>query len=116
MATYWVYILSSASRVLYVGVTNALERRTQEHRDKAAPSFTCRYNVDRLVYFEQFRDVRDAIAREKQLKGWRRAKKLSLIEQANPAWADLGEGTEAARATAKTTTEAARRGPSLPPR
>jgi putative endonuclease len=90
MSTYSVYILASASRVLYTGVTNDLERRVSEHRQRRAPSFSVRYNVHKLVYFEQFGDVRAAIAREKQIKGWLRAKKLALIESFNPRWKDLG--------------------------
>lgn len=89
MREYYVYILASASRVLYIGVTNDLERRLWEHRQKLIPGFTKKYNVTRLVYFEDFRDVRDAIAREKQLKGWRREKKTTLIESMNPTWRDL---------------------------
>jgi len=75
--------------VLYVGVTNNLERRVHEHKQKLIPGFTSDYNVSRLVYFEEFGDIRDAIAREKQLKNWRRDKKVALIEQENLAWDDL---------------------------
>ncbi len=89
MRTYYVYILASKSCVLYVGVTNNLERRLFEHRQKLAPGFTAKYNVTRLVYFETFENVRDAIAREKQLKPWRREKKIALIEAMNPEWRDL---------------------------
>jgi putative endonuclease len=89
--SYWVYILASRSRVLYVGVTNDLVRRVNEHRQSLIPGFTEKYRVSRLVYFEQFGDIRDAIAREKQLKGWVRARKLELIEGRNPTWADLAE-------------------------
>jgi putative endonuclease len=90
MKQYWVYVLTNRSGTLYIGMTNDLGRRICEHKAKQVPGFTKRYNVDRLVYFEEFREVRDAIQREKQLKGWLRAKKVELIEQANPDWADLG--------------------------
>ena len=86
---YYVYILASRSRTLYTGVTNHLVRRIQEHRDGLVPGFTSRYRIHRLVYFEMFRDIRGAIAREKQIKGWSRAKKVALIEEQNPTWEDL---------------------------
>jgi putative endonuclease len=86
---YFVYIIASRSRVLYVGVTNDLQRRVWEHKNHAVAGFTDRYNVTRLVYFEEGASAIDAIAREKQIKGWRRAKKVALIESMNPAWADL---------------------------
>jgi putative endonuclease len=86
---YHVYILASASGVLYIGVTGHLERRVGEHRRDEAEGFTKRYGVHRLVYFEAFGDVRDAIAREKQLKGWRREKKVALIRKGNPGFGDL---------------------------
>jgi putative endonuclease len=89
---YHVYIMASRSGVLYIGVTNDLTRRVSEHQRKAVPGFTARYRVSRLVHFESFDQVRDAIAREKQLKGWRREKKIALIEKANSAWRDLSEG------------------------
>ncbi|HXU47649.1 MAG TPA: GIY-YIG nuclease family protein [Candidatus Binatia bacterium] len=88
---YFVYILSSRSRNLYIGVTNNLYRRTAQHRSKVFPGFTTRYNVNRLVYVECFDNIRIAIAREKQIKGWRRDKKLALITTTNPAWQDLAE-------------------------
>lgn len=87
--TYWVYILASRSRMLYVGVTNDLQRRIVEHRMRLVPGFTARYNIDRLVHCEPFADVRDAIPREKEIKGWRREKKIWLIEHGNPTWEDL---------------------------
>jgi putative endonuclease len=87
--TYWVYILASHSKTIYVGVTNDLERRLYQHRNKLLPGFTARYDVDRLVYFEQTSDVVSAIAREKQIKGWSRSKKVALIESMNPEWEDL---------------------------
>lgn len=91
MHDYYVYIIASKSLVLYIGVTNDLARRVWEHQNRAIPGFTKKYNVTRLVYFEDFRHIRDAIAREKQLKGWRREKKIALIESSNPTWRDLSE-------------------------
>jgi putative endonuclease len=88
---YHVYILSSASGVLYTGVTNHLERRVTEHKRELCAGFTERYKVTRLVYFEGFCDVRDAITREKQIKRWRREKKLALIRGINPKFRDLSE-------------------------
>jgi putative endonuclease len=90
--TYFVYILANRSRTLYVGITNHIQRRVLDHRRGAASAFTRRYMIRRLVYVESTTDVRAAIAREKQIKGWLRAKKLALIEQANPEWADLASG------------------------
>ena len=87
---YYVYILASRSRNLYAGVTNDLMRRALEHREPGVRAFTTRYRIHRLVYFERYRDVRNAIKREKEIKAWRRSKKLALIEQHNPAWDDLG--------------------------
>jgi len=89
--TYWVYILASRSRVLYTGVTNDLGRRVCEHKQGLIPGFTQKYRVTRLVHFEQFGDIRDAIAREKQIKGWVRARKLKLIEAWNHTWDDLAD-------------------------
>ena len=89
---YYVYILSSLSGTLYTGITNSLYRRTLQHRSKETPGFTSRYDVNRLVYYETFRDVRAAIRREKEIKGWTRKKKITLIESMNPKWQDLAEG------------------------
>ncbi|HVX89883.1 MAG TPA: GIY-YIG nuclease family protein [Gemmatimonadales bacterium] len=89
--TYYVYILTNRSRTLYVGVTNDLTRRLAEHRARPPGSFCKRYNIDTLVYFEVFQWIQDAIAREKVLKGWSRAKKVRLIEQENPQWRDLSD-------------------------
>ena len=88
MRQYYVYILASRSRRLHIGVTNNLLRRVYRHRN-AESEFTARYRITRLVYFETTRDVLSAIAREKQLKGWVRKKKLALIQGANPTWDDL---------------------------
>ncbi|HQV68586.1 MAG TPA: GIY-YIG nuclease family protein [Thermoflexales bacterium] len=89
MKSYYVYITASKSRVIYTGVTNDLKRRIYEHKNKLIPGFTSRYNADRLVYFEETSDVRPAIQREKQIKGWVREKKIALIESVNPTWRDL---------------------------
>ena len=86
---YFVYIVASKSRRLYIGVTNHLERRVFEHKSKLVECFTTKYNIDRLVYFAETGDAVAAIEREKQLKGWLRAKKIALIESENPSWADL---------------------------
>jgi len=86
---YYVYIVSNRTHVLYVGFTNDLTRRVAEHQDGLIAGFTQKYHLKRLVYFESYADVRDAIAREKQLKGWRRAKKIKLIQALNPKWSDL---------------------------
>jgi len=88
----YVYILASKPGVLYIGVTNRLTRRTIEHRQKLLDGFTKRYNVTRLVHWERFGDIRSAIAREKQIKGWLRSKKVALIESRNPGWIDLADG------------------------
>ncbi len=91
MRRLYVYILASKSGVLYVGVTNDVRRRVHEHRT-ARFSFTAAYRVHRLVYFEAIDGPRAAIAREKQLKGWTRRRKLALVRGANPKWADLARG------------------------
>jgi len=88
--TYFVYILASESRELYVGVTNNLERRLGEHRAGLCRGYAFEHGITQLVHFEVTADVRAAIAREKQVKSWRRAKRLALIEQGNPEWKDLG--------------------------
>jgi putative endonuclease len=87
--SFFVYIVASPSRTIYIGVTNDLPRRVDEHKMKATAGFTAIYNVHRLVWFEEFADAASAIAREKQLKDWRRAKKIKLIESINPYWSDL---------------------------
>jgi putative endonuclease len=84
MKTYYVYILRNRTAVLYIGVTNDLQRRLYEHKNRMIPGFTHRYNIDRLIYFETFDDVNIAVHREKQLKGWTREKKLRLIQSSNP--------------------------------
>ncbi len=87
--TYSVYIVSSVSRTLYTGVTNDLERRVFEHKQGTPGSFTARYRVDRLVYFEEFGEIDEAIGREKEIKKMTRRRKISLIESINPEWKDL---------------------------
>ena len=89
MREYFVYIMASRSRVLYTGVTNDLVRRVAEHRAGETAGFSKKYRVTKLVYFEGTRDVWAAIAREKQIKSWRRNKKVALIEATNPEWEDL---------------------------
>ncbi|HEV2127437.1 MAG TPA: GIY-YIG nuclease family protein [Thermomicrobiales bacterium] len=89
MREYFVYIAASPSRTIYIGVTNNLERRMYEHKRKLFKGFTAKYGVDRLVHMEEFANIDDAIAREKELKGWRRARKVALIEEENPRWYDL---------------------------
>ena len=87
---YFVYILASKKNgVLYIGVTNDLEKRVLEHKNKIAKGFTSRYNVDKLMYFEKFTNINDAIKREKRLKKWNRQWKVNLIEERNPDWVDL---------------------------
>jgi putative endonuclease len=86
---YWVYIMSGRTRTLYVGVTNDIARRADEHKRKSVPGFTSKYHLDRLVYFEEHASIRDAIDREKQIKSWRREKKVALIESLNPGWKNL---------------------------
>jgi putative endonuclease len=89
--SYCVYILASRSRTLYTGVTNDLEARVRQHREGKANSFAARYRIHRLVYFEVFGDIREAIKREKQIKHWVRAERVALIEAMNPTWRDLAE-------------------------
>ncbi len=92
---YYVYIMTNKYHtVLYTGVTNDLAKRAWQHREKATPGFTSRYNVVKLVYYEAFDDVRDAIAREKQIKGGSRRKKVDLVNSMNSEWRDLYEDLE----------------------
>ena len=86
---YSTYILSNTSMTLYIGVTNNLVRRISQHKKGHGSGFTSRYHFDRLVYFEQTPDIRDAIAREKVLKGWSRKRKIELVKTMNPRWSDL---------------------------
>ena len=91
MGDYYVYILASSARTLYTGVTNNLERRIRQHR-AGESEFTARYNITRLVHYEVTNSILTAIARAKEIKAWRRAKKVALIEQGNPEWEDLAVG------------------------
>ncbi len=86
---YYVYILTNKARTLYVGVTSDLERRLYQHREKSVDGFSKRYNLTQLAYYEITEDVYAAIGREKQIKSWRRSKKIALIESTNPEWKDL---------------------------
>ena len=89
---FYVYIMASQRRVLYVGVTSNLEQRVFQHKSHAFEGFTSRYNVTLLVYFERFATIQTAIAREKEIKAWRREKKIALIAALNPKWRDLSYG------------------------
>jgi putative endonuclease len=89
MKSYFVYILTNESGTLYIGITNDLDRRVQEHQLKLVEGFASKYNLNKLVWFEEFNDVNDAILREKQLKGWRRSKKMALIMKFNPNFEEL---------------------------
>ena len=88
---YYAYIMTNRSRTLYIGVTNDLERRVYEHKSESLDGFTKRYRINRLVCFDSTTSIEGAITKEKQMKGWRRSKKIDLIEQANPGWKDLSE-------------------------
>jgi putative endonuclease len=88
---YYVYIMTNKWRTLYTGVTNNLMRRVYEHKNKLVAGFTSKYNIQFLVYYEMTADVHVALAREKQIKGWLRAKKVALIDSMNPSWKDLSE-------------------------
>ncbi len=92
MAQYYVYIMSNRSKTLYTGVTSDLLRRVYEHRQRLVEGFTKRYNLTMLVYYEVTTDVQSAISREKQIKGWLRSKKITLIQSVNPYWDNLSEG------------------------
>ena len=92
MKDYYIYILTNKSKTLYTGITNNLNRRVYEHKNKLIEGFTKKYNIDKLIYFELFNNPKDAIRREKQIKGWIRKKKIELIESMNPEWKDLCEG------------------------
>lgn len=88
---FCVYIMSNVSKMLYVGVTNDLEKRVFQHKSKLISGYTQKYNLFKLVYIESFGDIREAIHREKQIKGWLRFKKVALIESVNPQWKDLAK-------------------------
>lgn len=88
---FYVYIVASVKRTLYTGMTNDLRKRVYQHKTGVIPGFTARYKVNRLVYFEPAETAEAAIAREKQLKGWTRRRKVELIEAGNPEWEDLSD-------------------------
>jgi len=92
MKRYYVYIVTSTTGTLYIGVTNELQRRIYEHKCGLIEGFTKKYSVTRLVYYEETPDVNEAITREKEIKKWRRSKKIDLIETMNSEWKDLSEG------------------------
>ena len=96
---FWVYIMSSKSGTLYTGMTNSIDRRVFEHRNHLIEGFSAKYDCTRLVYLEEWQNVRSAINRETQIKSWRRAKKIALIEELNPHWDDLAQnwGLQTAR-------------------
>jgi putative endonuclease len=91
---YYIYIMANPARTLYIGVTNDIVRRIVEHKRGRAPGFVTRYGLTKLVYCEEADNVHAALAREKQLKGWLRRKKVALIESMNPTWSDLAAGWE----------------------
>jgi len=86
---YWIYILTNRSNTLYVGITNDLQRRLYEHKNKLADGFSSKYNLNKLIYFEEYQDINEAIKREKQIKRWLRKKKIDLIKTKNPEFKDL---------------------------
>jgi putative endonuclease len=88
---FWVYIAASRCHQTYIGVTNSRERRMREHSAAPEGSYTARYRIDRLVYFEHYKYIHDAVAREKELRDWNRSRKIALIEAVNPTWQDLFE-------------------------
>ena len=94
MKQYFVYIMASRSRTLYTGVTSDLTRRVWEHKHRAKGGFTAQYKTGCLVYFESTPNVRAAIAREKQIKGWLRSRKMTLVESVNPTWEDLAPNND----------------------
>jgi putative endonuclease len=91
MKDFYVYIMASFTRTIYIGVTSDLETRVHRHKQKLIPGFTCKYNVNRLVFAESLPDAATAFERETQIKGWRREKKIALIESINPNWDDLSQ-------------------------
>jgi putative endonuclease len=91
MRQFYVYIMTNRSGTLYTGMTNDLRRRVDQHRRGEGSRFTAKYRIGRLIYYQACSDVKSAIAREKEIKGWRRSKKIALIESMNPEWRDLSE-------------------------
>ncbi|MCB9211115.1 MAG: GIY-YIG nuclease family protein [Ignavibacteriales bacterium] len=92
MKDYYVYIITNNKKTLYIGVTNNLQRRIYEHKNQLIEGFSKKYNLNKLVYYEIYSEINDAIKREKQLKNWHREWKINLIESLNPNWDDLSEG------------------------
>lgn len=91
MKSYYVYIMANNGKMLYTGITSNLEKRIYEHKNHLLEGYTKKYNINKLVYFEETNDVLAAIEREKQIKGWLRRKKIALIESMNPGWHDVSE-------------------------
>lgn len=91
MKLYYIYIMASKTGTLYTGITSNLFRRVNEHKNHLLPGFTSKYNIHRLLYYEEFGDPTTAIKREKQIKSWRREKKINLIDTKNPEWNDLSQ-------------------------
>jgi putative endonuclease len=89
MKQYYIYIMTNHSKTLYTGVTSDLAGRVYQHKEGTGSVFTSKYKINRLVYYEEFSNIEEAITREKQLKGWVRKKKIDLIESTNPTWGDL---------------------------
>lgn len=92
MKNYYVYIMSSKTGTLYIGMTNDIKKRVYQHKNHLIPGFTNKYNIDRLLYVERVSDPISAISREKQIKKWRREKKVAIIDSMNPDWKDLSDG------------------------
>lgn len=111
---YYVYIMTNKSRTLYTGVTNNLIRRVYEHKNKLVPGFTSKYNIQFLVYYEAGNDINAAIAREKQIKGWLRSKKIALIDSMNPQWKDLSVEWDMSNVIMSESNESAKEEESLP--
>ena len=108
MKTYYVYIMTSRTGTLYTGMTSELKRRVYEHKQKLRDGFTKKYDVTRLAYYEETHGVHTALAREKEIKKWRRSKKIALIKSINPKWQDLSAGWYD-EGTSKKSTELSRR-------
>jgi putative endonuclease len=115
MNRYHVYIMSNQSRTLYPGVTGNLEQRVRDHKSKRLPGFTAKYNCTHLVFHEEFTNVNEAIAAEKKIKGWLRAKKIALIETKNPHWEELSATWFSRPSASSDTCHAERSEASAPP-
>ena len=114
MRQYWIYILTNRSGTLYIGMTNDLERRIEQHKRKLIAGFTARYNITRLIYFESFPDPWQAIEAEKKLKGWTRAKKIALIKTQNPDWRDLSDDWKLSSSTIRRNSDPCQKNPPFP--